>query len=426
MTALLPAAGFIALLPVRIPGLPFGLAPSDFFLPLLAVLVGRDLRRLPGGIQRSDVFALVLLAAGALSVLWHPSAAGAILLAKRSYLLVVYASFAVLASRGWAARAVAWLAASAAAFAGVSLAAAVLHVTGGSSILPLGESMRMPYVGEVYRLKGLFETPEMFAELLTLVIPLALAMGHAGGPRYSRRWRVAAGVCALAAALTFAGGAVGACVATAIVLWPDFDARRFRFLRPLIAAGTLVTVVAVNLALCVSVRNFALSRDRDPNIPPAAFHHAFHDRASGAPRVRLEVTYEPMSYWLLKRAAWAAFRSSPIVGIGLGRFHDVAQDAALAGAIDKRYRRSDPHSTWLGALSETGMAGGLALIAFWVASLASSAAFCRENPGDRIARALLAGCIGILVNSPNVDVMNFRFLWLALGLSRGLQGNQRT
>ena len=33
--------------------------------------------------------------------------------------------------------------------------------------------------------------------------------------------------------------------------------------------------------------------------------------------------------------------------------------------------------------------------------------------------AFWGGFMGILVNSINVDIMNFRFLWLGLGLLRG-------
>jgi hypothetical protein len=36
--------------------------------------------------------------------------------------------------------------------------------------------------------------------------------------------------------------------------------------------------------------------------------------------------------------------------------------------------------------------------------------------------ALLAGLCGLLANSLNVDMMNFRFLWMGLGLLRGQLG----
>ena len=37
-----------------------------------------------------------------------------------------------------------------------------------------------------------------------------------------------------------------------------------------------------------------------------------------------------------------------------------------------------------------------------------------------VALALAAGLIAVLVNSPNVDIMNFRFIWLAFGVLRGI------
>ncbi len=43
-----------------------------------------------------------------------------------------------------------------------------------------------------------------------------------------------------------------------------------------------------------------------------------------------------------------------------------------------------------------------------------------RQPQERwVVCAVMAGLIGLLVNSLNVDIMNFRFLWVGLGLLRG-------
>ena len=37
-----------------------------------------------------------------------------------------------------------------------------------------------------------------------------------------------------------------------------------------------------------------------------------------------------------------------------------------------------------------------------------------------VVTAVAAGLLGTLINSVNADVMNFRFVWVALGLVQGL------
>ncbi|HVE13970.1 MAG TPA: hypothetical protein VNI01_11285, partial [Elusimicrobiota bacterium] len=91
------------------------------------------------------------------------------------------------------------------------------------------------------------------------------------------------------------------------------------------------------------------------------------------------------------------------------------------------YRAADPHCTPLGRLAETGLLGGLSLAALWVGLFWWAVPIVRRHdPAGWMARALLAGCIGLLVNSLNAEVMHFRFLWVALGLLRGLPRANRS
>jgi hypothetical protein len=179
--------------------------------------------------------------------------------------------------------------------------------------------------------------------------------------------------------------------------------------------------VLVTLALSVAVRGISAVRDRDLSTGPPPYWHAFYDPAVGSSRVTFSVSYDPMSYGLLKRVALDAFARSPLLGVGLGQFHEATERAYRAGRLHKTYRAADPHCALLGRLAETGLLGGLSLAALWLGFLARTApSACRADPSGWAARTLLAGCIGLLVNSLNADVMHFRFLWVALGLLRGL------
>ena len=88
-----------------------------------------------------------------------------------------------------------------------------------------------------------------------------------------------------------------------------------------------------------------------------------------------------------------------------------------------RQRRLDVtyDSEFFGRFAETGLAGGLTLIALWIAIGVAVDRLVVSHPDSWIAIAAAAGIIGTLVNTMNADVMNFRFLWVALGLVRGLQ-----
>ncbi|MEO8682188.1 MAG: O-antigen ligase family protein, partial [Vicinamibacterales bacterium] len=130
--------------------------------------------------------------------------------------------------------------------------------------------------------------------------------------------------------------------------------------------------------------------------------------------------------WRLKEEAWRAFLQHPIAGVGLDRFHDVSQAAFEHGRLTTDYRAIDPHSTLLGRLAETGIIGGAALVLLWIGFAFTSARAVRGTTESWIATAAAAALIGLFVVSPNVDVMNFRFLWVAAGLITGIDRDQRS
>ena len=81
------------------------------------------------------------------------------------------------------------------------------------------------------------------------------------------------------------------------------------------------------------------------------------------------------------------------------------------------YRNSDPHSTLFGALAETGIIGTAATAALLVAAVWGGR---REDQGPQrwVVLAGYAALCGLAVNSLNVDIMNFRFLWVAFAVLR--------
>jgi hypothetical protein len=180
-------------------------------------------------------------------------------------------------------------------------------------------------------------------------------------------------------------------------------------------AAVILVAVFFNLTLTASVRSVTYGVDAvsDATVYPYAVGGG---QASIGPA---HVDYEVMSYFRIKQLALEAFLAHPLTGVGLDRFHRVSEAAYQDGRLPSGYRDIDPHSALLGRLAETGIVGGLTLVALWWGAMVAGGRLI----GDRqawLARAAVAALIGLLVNSINVDIMNFRFFWAGLGLLRGL------
>lgn len=411
MTPFAPAAVGLALLPLAMP-LPAGLQPADLAFSTLILITLRDVRGRFPPFRWLDWAVLSYLATSLLSLALSPSPDGAEAFAKQMYLAGVYVAFACIAARGDADRTVRWGAAAAVAAAACGLTGtALFFITNGRASV-FGEAMALPYLGRVFRLRGLFETPEMFVEYMAFAVPLLLALSERGRSE-ARRWRLGALAGGAAAVLTFGRGLPGLCAGALYERWHSLGALR----RPI---GLLVGlgVLAMNLALAASVRRVDLDHGIDATVGPAHHPYGAQEPGFGAPRITVAVTYDPMSYALLKAVAWDAFRAAPWTGVGLGRFPTAAAAAHRAGSLPARYRNSRPHSTWLGRLAETGVIGAVAQVVLWGCILAALSTW--EAGGCAwFERALLAGLLSIFINSLNVDAMNFRFVWVALGLVRG-------
>jgi hypothetical protein len=182
-----------------------------------------------------------------------------------------------------------------------------------------------------------------------------------------------------------------------------------------------VALVAANLMMMVTVRDVSWATDRNPSVPAPGYHHALQDEGVGAERFTVGVSYNPMNYFLLKQVAVRTFWRDPLTGAGLGAFHAETERAYRDGLIHAPYRRADPHAELLGRLAETGVVGGLTLLLLWWGiARCGCVLLCGDPTSAWASSAILAGLFGVLINSLNADVMNFRFLWVGVGLLRGL------
>ncbi len=410
------AAAYVALMPLGWPALPLNMQLADLLFPALLVSVA-------GGGWRWRAHALdwallAYLAGVAASVPGSLSIEESLIgFGKAAYLALVYLVLVQAVWRVGADSLCRSITCATAAIAALSLAAAVVFLIAGRSWPALGEAMPLPYVGTVFRLKGTLHSPEFFSNLLAFAAPLALYLAL---PPFARRIdRVSFAAILVAGIATFAKAIGGMATAIATVVWRA--APRRAGVRWTLALAAAVLVAAFNATAIVAIRAVESQFGKNPNVPPPAYQYGRQDDRSGADAWTVRVSYNPMSYYLLKRAEWHAFRRQPLAGIGVGTFHLEAERAFQEGRLPESYRRADPHSTPLGRLAETGIVGAVTLAVFIVMLLrtgisASSASAMRADLGWAVFAAVLA----LLVNSINVDILTFRFFWLGVALLRGL------
>jgi len=401
MSGVLPwlAVLYVALLPVGRSGLPLNAQWGDLLVPALAFAAWRAT---PGGSwwRRSDWPLLAYLAITALAAAVSPEpAAGLSHVAKQIYVAAIFLVFRRLSAEAGSALTASVLRAFVAAMAlvcGVSILVVFFGDFGAGWAPMFGELQLLPFVGVVRRLRGLFEAPEFFGNALLVAFMLALGL-RARAAAAERPWWTAV-ACLLAAGefLTYSRSVAGFCVATALFLTPGVRS-------PGLRASAWVLAVAV--VLIVNVASVV-----GPMPAGAATHYEVGSISTDIAGARVEAKL--VSYAALKRIAWAGFVEHPLTGVGPGRFSTLTETAFREGRITARYRSVPPHSDLAGRLAEAGVLGGLSLVVLWVAWLRVLRPVL--SGGALLSRAAAAAVIGILVNSMNAEVMNFRFLWIAL------------
>lgn len=408
------ASAYLALMPIAWPVLPLNIHVSDLLLPVLAISVVWHWRR-HGALSSLDywvaVYLLALLVPLAAS---DDVAASAVEFLKRASLVVLYAVFAVVFARDERKRTLKTLVATAIVICAAGVIAAMAYYVTGADLGAAGNPAPMPYLGTVLRLRMFTESPAMLANYLTFVLPFLCALVLTG--TIGRGMCAAAlGLMCLVMGLTFSHGLAGFAVAALAIAWPLL--KPYRFTRAIALASVLVLVLVINAALVVTVRRVDTQHRFDTAVPAVTYAYAFQGDL-GAEQVDVRVSYNLMSYYLLKKAAFTAFLERPWTGVGLGRFEQVTGRAVGQGDLHEPYRVADPHSTLFGALAETGILATAATFGLLAAGLLAVRRLGAADAPRWWVSASAIALLGLIVNSINTDIMNFRFLWVGLAALR--------
>ena len=114
----------------------------------------------------------------------------------------------------------------------------------------------------------------------------------------------------------------------------------------------------------------------------------------------------------LKRMALRAFQDSYGLGVGGGQFMEYVETQQKAGNYPPDIPAYEPHSSYFGALAETGITGVIVLVIVVVSLVRHT----KAKHKHKWFLASLAFICFIGVEAWVVDVLNFRMLWLALAM----------
>ena len=421
-------AGYLFLITIQWSPFPHNIQFSDLlFIALslwaLFIFPGFKERENYAAIRRIHPLDLLVLGyiAGSLISLWGSPNRGLSALAagKQFYLVAVYLIFARLAHNPERQQKIAvWFSIVAVWAASFGVAVLAAYYCAGAEARDIGRPMPIPYLGTLFRVQGMFHSHEMYGDYLTLSIPLLIGLSLEAQGAWIRRIGLGLSLAALLGTISRAW--VGSFLAVWFFLRERWNRGLLKALRIGLGILTVILFLGIGVVSTFAIREWKMGTGWNSDIGPAPYVYAFRDPKRGTPRLTLDVSYNWMSYHLLKEIALRAFLEKPITGIGLGLFEEATEQAYRQGKIHSAYRRMAPHCSLLGRLAETGLVGGAGLLLLWIGIVGCGlSAVHRAGPSAWLERALVAGFLGLFINSFHVDIMNFRFFWIGLGLLVG-------
>ncbi len=131
----------------------------------------------------------------------------------------------------------------------------------------------------------------------------------------------------------------------------------------------------------------------------------------------------------LWQAGLEMFAHNPVLGVGPGNFPQAYLRTNTAANAPWKPRAFAPHSIYVQALSEVGVAGSLCLLMICILAFRINLQTCRRaasTPRDRssleycLAAGLNLALVGYVVSGAFITVLYYPHLWFLLGLSSGL------
>jgi len=284
------------------------------------------------------------------------------------------------------------------------------------------EYAAFPYLGNIYRAYSTFGVNSKFvSSYLTISLPISLALllnSKAGKKRIFYCVILILFMCVLF--FTFSRGWLGLAVAAYLVLArfqkPEWY---YRYSKVLIAIFIVLFGLFIFLISRWQFVDFQIKKitvENTTNITPG---RAFTDNSDELEKVSAEIGYIDTTYYRLKKVAIEMILDHPLIGVGLGGFNNEIRRYKKEGKLPDIFPAMDPHCMFLGKAAQTGLVGLIALIILWSKAIrkALNMSFvARDNYYQIISWAMFSSLVGFVIQSIDMDIMNFRFLWFLFAL----------
>lgn len=312
---------------------------------------------------------------------------------------------AILLQRAVTMRRVIWTLLAAGIFLGTI--SVYQHLTGtfSNSYWGFGQSEIQHIVGTShgYRIAGSVGDPNFYAQILLVLIPLALDRLWNESNRLSRLlagWALA--VCTLSVFFTFSRGGFLALILILI----------FMILRH--PPRPMVLVITVLIAMPLLQFLPAGYTDRLRTIPNAI-------PGLGQQDVREEASLRGRTSSL--RVGWLMFNEQPFLGVGLHNYPVHYQEYSRQVGLDPQRGEATPHNLYLEVAAETGILGltafGALLLVMFRGLYQARADFLRAGKPDYASMTVAfgIGLIGYLIAALFLHASYPRFFWLLFGIA---------
>jgi len=284
------------------------------------------------------------------------------------------------------------------------------------------EYATFPYLGNIYRAYSTFGVNAKFvSSYLTISLPICLALllnSKAGKKRIFYCVILILFMCVLF--FTFSRGWLGLAVAAYLVL-SRFQKSEwyYRYSKVLIAIFIVLFGLFIFLISRWQFVDFQIKKiavENTTNIRPG---RAFTDNSDELEKVSAEIGYIDTTYYRLKKVAIEMILDHPLIGVGLSGFNNEIRRYKKEGKLPDIFPAIDPHCMVLGKAAQTGLVGLIALIILWSKAIrkALNMSFVsKDNYLQIISWAIFSSMIGFVIQSIDMDIMNFRFLWFLFAL----------
>ena len=226
MVTRLAILAFLATLGLSWPDLPLNIRlPDLLFLPLLILLLS-DGRARPAFVPL-DVLVAAYLAGSVPSLLVTADLRSSLIeLVRHVYVVAIYGTVALAVLRGHLRTVMTGIAVSGVSLAIVGVVFAASYMFRPSLMQAIGETMPLPYLGTILRLRALTLSPAMLVCVLMMAAPFVIIGAIRARASLARRlWVGALVFVVLAAVLTFSHALGGFLVAALIAAWPALSGR---------------------------------------------------------------------------------------------------------------------------------------------------------------------------------------------------------